>query len=90
MTILPAHLLCLKIEKKFSEFISYDTEQLSAIISVVTVQYLLIRAVKPDVLNVFVWNYIFLFSLSFPGAWMLVVQAVFLHTSIWGESSCHM
>lgn len=24
------------------------------------------------------------------GARMLVVQAVFLHTSIWGESSCHM
>jgi len=54
------------------------------------VQYLIIRAVKPDVLHVFVWNYSFLFSLSFPGAWMLVVQAVFLHTSIWGESSCHM
>lgn len=24
------------------------------------------------------------------GTWMLVVQAVFLHTSIWGESSRHM
>lgn len=24
------------------------------------------------------------------GTWMLVVQAVFLRTSIWGESSCHM
>lgn len=47
------------------------------------VQYLIIKAMKPDV-----WNYSFLFS--FPGTWMLVVQAVFLHTSIWGESSCHM
>lgn len=26
----------------------------------------------------------------FTGTWMLVVQAVFLRTSIWGESSRHM
>lgn len=24
------------------------------------------------------------------GTWMLVVQAVFLHTSVWGESGRHM
>lgn len=30
------------------------------------------------------------FSVFSTGTWMLVVQAVFLHTSIWGESSCHM
>lgn len=64
MTILPAHMFCLKIENILRIY-PVETEQLSAIISVVTVQYLIIRAVKPDVLNVFVWNLQFLvFSLS--------------------------